>query len=130
MHTGGMPQTGRSEGSRHPPQGGVLGVELDEAQYRLIRDLGSAAAAHLPLDPLLCRGMWLRAVRMHQAETQLPISHISGLSPPARLVQALRIRDHFAQLAAEHLNVPADHPSLRRCLAEVEAMYRAKYQMR
>jgi hypothetical protein len=113
-----------------PSHGGVLGVDLDEAQYRLIRDLGSVVAAHLPIDPLVCRGMWLRAVRLNQAETRLPTRHISGLPPEARLAAAYRIRDHFARLAAEHLSIPVSSPLLQRCLAEVETMYREKYQMR
>jgi hypothetical protein len=125
-----MPQTGRSELPQPPSHGGVLGVDLDEAQYRLIRDLGSVVAAHLPIDALVCRGIWLRAVRVHQAETRLPTRHLSGLPPEARLEAARRIRDHFARLAAEHLNLPVDSPLLQRCLAEAEVMYREKYQMR
>jgi len=126
-----MPQTGRPEHA--PPwnaSGGVLGVELDEAQYRLIRDLGTEVAAHLPLDLLVCRGMWLRAVRMYQAETRLPVRHVTGLPPDARLRAALRIRDHFMMLAAEQLGIPSDSHALQKCAAAAEAMYRAKYHQR
>lgn len=125
-----MPQTGRSATVHPNPPAGVLGVELDESQYRLIRDLGDVVAQHLPLDPLLCRGMWLRAVRMHQAETRLPARHISSLPPEARLLAAKRIGDLFARLAAEHLGVSVDSVSIKRCVGEAEQMYRANYQER
>lgn len=105
-------------------------VQMDEAQERLIRDITAIVAPRLGLDPIPCRGLWLRAVKEWQVGHRSPATAISSMTPQERLAAATEIKEHFRVLAGELLVDPSSKGALDATLEIAFVLYRTKYNKR
>jgi hypothetical protein len=105
-------------------------IQLDVAQQRLIRDIVAVVGPRIGLDPIPCRGLWLRAVRAWQQEHQLPATSISEMSPPERARAAKEILGHFVQQATELLRSPDQAAAFANAVEDAWAHYMASYNKR
>jgi hypothetical protein len=105
-------------------------IQLDAAQQRLIRDLVAVIGPQIDLDPIPCRGLWLRAVRAWQQDHQLPATSISEMSPPERARAAKEMLGHFVRHATEMLRSPDQAAALATAVEDAWGHYMASYNKR
>jgi hypothetical protein len=105
-------------------------IQLDTTQRRLVDDIVAVVGPQIGLDPIPCRGLWLRAVRAWQKEHRLPATSISEMSPPERAHAAKEMLGHFVRLATEMLRSPDRAAALAKAVEDAWAHYVASYNLR
>ncbi|MFO0618744.1 MAG: hypothetical protein U0414_39500 [Polyangiaceae bacterium] len=105
-------------------------VSLDAAQEQLIRELTELTSPAVGLDPIPCRGLWLRAVRGWQIANGRRAADVTRRTPKERAKAALEIRDHFVLLARELLRSPEQRVELSSAIEDAFALYMQKYNRR
>jgi hypothetical protein len=105
-------------------------VELDRAQDQLVRDISEVVAQRIGMDPLPCRGLWLRAIKQWQQQHELHADALSAMRPVQRLEAALEIKQHFLELAFEVLARPEQRRDLLEAVDEALDLYIRKYNKR
>jgi hypothetical protein len=105
-------------------------IELDAVQERLVKDITDVVASRLGMDPIPCRGLWLKAIREWQDESGMAATAISAMNPMERGAAAARIKDHFTTFALEMLAAPDQKATLQGAIGEAFALYLARYNRR
>lgn len=110
--------------------GALQDVTLDDAQRRLVQDLGNLVAPLLGIDSIPSRGLWLQAVRAWQVHHGQFANTITQATPAERLKAAIEIKDRFRDLAASILLDPQQKVMLDEVVERAYQLYIAKYNKR
>ena len=105
-------------------------IELDAAQERLVKDITDVVASRIGMDPIPCRGLWLRAIKEWQLETGKLASTISALPPAERAAAAVTIKQRFLEFALEMLVRAEQRTALAEAIEDAFALYLRKYNRR
>jgi hypothetical protein len=105
-------------------------VTLDQAQRKLVQELGDVVGPAIGVDPIPCRGIWLQAVRAWQQAHGVHAQQISSMAPPERLQAALDIKSRFVELASSMLTVPSQRAALQSAIDAAYKLYVTKYNKR
>jgi hypothetical protein len=105
-------------------------IELDPDQERLVRDITAAVAPRIGMDPIPCRGLWLRAIKQWQLDHETVATAITAMAPPARAQAAREIKNIFFLFAREMLTTTSQQEALLSALEDAFRMYLEKYNRR